>query len=91
MTYANLGKKTREDYEDLDEISKSYPLEWDGNVIRFKANRAVKYAVDHINLNDLFKEARRNDWPEEELKMFYRMMGYSLCGFMDVFPAKEKE
>lgn len=90
MTYADLPEKTRKDYEDLDEISKSYPLEWDGKVLRFKANRAVKFAVDQINLNDLWREAQRNDWPPEELKIFYRMMGYSLCGFMEVFPVTEE-
>ncbi len=87
MKFTDLDTKTQETYADLDEQSKRYPIELDASgVLRFKRNRAVVYAVDHCNLNDLWIEAQRNDWAESDLKALYRMMGYSLCGFLEIFP-----
>ena len=87
LTFYNLPPDVQEAYAGLDDASKQYPLEMDGKVIRFKANLPVKFCVDHINLNDLWKEASRNDWPGEDLRQFYREMGYSLCGFLEIFDA----
>lgn len=96
MTYQNLDRKTREGYEDLDEISKRYPLIFDGDgVLRFQQNRAVRFAADVLtheehgrNLNCMWIQAQREHWPMEDLRQFYREMGYSLCGFMDIFSGK---
>lgn len=85
MTYRNLSPKLRQDYADLDLISKDYPLEWDVGVIRFKKNWAVAWLTRQVSLNDLARAHDTGNWPLEDMMMVYRMMGYSLCGFMDIF------
>jgi hypothetical protein len=85
MNYYDLAPKQKADYELLDDASRAHPLEVKDGVLRFVSNRAVRYAVDRIDLNDMAKEANRNEWPLEDLMTFYRMMGYSLCGFLDIF------
>jgi hypothetical protein len=85
MTYRDLDHELRTAYFDLDEESKRYPLEWDGNVIRFKANAAVRWVSRKIDLNALSIASQDADWPIQDVMTFYRMMGYSLSGFMDIF------
>lgn len=85
--YCDLPEDIQEVYSDLDDESKKYPLEWVGSVIRFKRNEsaAIQYALDHVNLNAMWTEAIKSRWPVQDMMMFYRMMGYSLCGFTEVF------
>ena len=85
MTYHDLSPELQEAYADLDDESKSAPLEWRDGVLRFKSNAAVRYALDHTNLSDMWIDASRNEWPREDIMSLYRQMGYSLCGFCDVF------
>lgn len=93
MTYYDLPADLQETYADLDEESKRYPLEFTDQcrVLRFKRNKAVGFAMDvlccarDLNLNSLCIAAQRERWPLEDLRMFYRMSGYSLCGFLEVF------
>lgn len=87
MTFDDLSEQEQRNYADLDAISKQAELIKDGTVIRFKPNRAILFAQSRVNLNDMWVEAQRNDWPTEDLKLFYRGMGYSLCGFLDIFPS----
>jgi hypothetical protein len=92
MTYSDLKGKAKADYADLDEISKAYPLEWTGPVIRFKQNCAVAWLIDNASLNSLGRAYSIGNWPLEDMMQVYRMMGYSLCGFQEIFAQKiEKE
>ena len=91
MTYHDLPKELQESYADLDEESKQAPLTWRDGVIRFAENIAVRYAVDHCNLNDMWMEGIRNEWPIQDVMRLYRQMGYSLCGFMEVFTEERLE
>jgi hypothetical protein len=83
--FKDLSNAKQDEFSDLDEESKQTPLEWDGSVIRFRGNLPMQYVLSHININDLWDEAIRNKWPIKEMMRFYRMLGYSLCGFMEVF------
>jgi hypothetical protein len=85
MTYYDLSEDIRAAYADLDAISKNYPLEMDGVVLRFRKNRAVCFMAYSANLNDLLVMAYHQEWPIEDVRMLYRMMGYSLGGFCELF------
>jgi hypothetical protein len=39
----------------------------------------------HLDLNALWLDFQRQRFPIEQLMKFYMQMGYSLCGFLDVF------
>lgn len=81
--FKDLDKKTQDAYDWLDENSRRYPLQVLHGVLRFKGNRAVRFAS--FDLNAMWLEAQRNEWPVEEMMEFYRMLGYSLCGFSEIF------
>ena len=85
LTYKDLPRETKKTYARLDHVSKQYPLEFIDGVLRFKRNVAIQYCIDHISLNDMWVESSRNRWPITDLMTIYRMMGYSLCGFMEIF------
>lgn len=86
MTYRDLTVKEREDYSDLDEESKQAPLERSSDgVLRFVPSRPIQFAASRISLNDMWVEAQRNRWPDADMRRFYRGMGYSLCGFSEIF------
>jgi hypothetical protein len=72
------------------------PESSNGRVLRFKRDPMVRWIVDvalngsgRLTLNDLWV-AKESDfggkWSRRKLKQFYRDMGYSLCGFMEMFP-----
>jgi hypothetical protein len=87
MTYKDLTPELQEAYSSLDKNAKKALLVWDGDVLRFKANRCVKYYIDSNEglLNNMWAAARKHKWPKSHLRKFYRMMGYSLSGYLDVF------
>ena len=86
MTYKDLTVKERADYFDLDIESKNAPLERDAEgVLRFVPSRPIQFAASRISLNDMWLEAGRNRWPDADMRRFYRGMGYSLCGFSEIF------
>jgi len=61
---------------------------YDGDqVLRFKQNRIVRFLLEMgtHDMNDIVKLASFDFFTREELKEFYQMIGYSLCGYCDVF------
>ena len=88
MTYNDLRPGLREAYKNLDRAAKKALLELDGNVLRFKGNKCVQFYVlrsKNPSLNDLIVAAKEGGWPKSHLRKFYRMMGYSLDGYLDIF------
>jgi hypothetical protein len=87
MTYKDLTPELQEAYSSLDKNAKKALLVWDGDVLRFKANECVRYYVGlpFTSLNDMWAVAIGKGWPRSDLRKFYRMMGYSLSGYLDVF------
>jgi hypothetical protein len=93
MTYFDLKLKDQTVYKDLDAVAKTHPLILDENgnftVLRFKPNRAVQLIMEYTNhqlLNRLAIAVQNGQCPESDLRALYRQMGYSLCGYLDVFP-----
>ena len=87
-------------YDDLTQANKNlvdqcgkdalkHPLVLDGGVLRFKANPAVRAAADLIDLNELWARMRvALDLSQEArlgIRAFYRDMGYSLSGYIEIF------
>ena len=88
MTYRDLPPTTREDYAELDDESKSCPLVIDEHgTVRFKRNRVIDGAFDAglLDLNGIWENMVTNNLPMEDMMQLYRMLGYSLSGFMEVF------
>lgn len=92
MTYYALPPDLQEAYSWLDDEAKSYPLEWDHGVLRFKGNPCVNYFVAGNrdrnvppNLNDLWLVVQHFKVDIKEVMHFYRLMGVSLSFYGDVF------
>jgi hypothetical protein len=62
---------------------KRYPTIIDDHgVQRFRTNKAVKFAIDAIDMNVLWM----SNPPKNHLREMYRMIGYSVCGYAEIFP-----
>lgn len=62
----------------------------DGRCLRWKANKVVCLMTSHesknrVDLNQLWKDFFNQETPIEDMATVYRMMGYSLCGFIEIF------
>ncbi len=93
--------KIREDYGDLLDLYPDHPVVIDPRgsrrVLRWKANAVVNHMTTNlVDLNDLWRTFLEQKMPLEDMAAVYRMMGYSLCGFEEVFssllwPEKDME
>jgi len=57
----------------------------DIGTIRYKTNNAIRWCCDHIDLNEMCIAFNYGAFTEEEYMQFYRDIGYSLCGFEEIF------
>jgi hypothetical protein len=73
-------------YSDLRQHS-DHPIIIDEHgIIRWKQNGAVRWVVDNgVDLNALSIAHQRGFIPTEDYMAFYRQMGYSLSGYLDIF------
>jgi len=96
MTYKDLTPREQKFWANLDSVSKAYPLVRDRRgVLRFESLPVVALLAEYYasrseghNLNQLWLEAECNHWPVESVRILYRMMGYSLTGFVEIFADK---
>ena len=60
-------------------------------VQRFKANSIIRHIVDrYVDLNDLWLNFNHSkSMTIEDMMLFYMDMGYSVCGFCDIFNNEE--
>ena len=60
-------------------------------VQRFPQNRIVRALLDtgKLDLNDIWAMADAGSFSRKELMTFYMDLGYSICGFADVFAKAE--
>lgn len=62
-----------------------------GRVQRFKTNRVIRDLLDaataakKLDLNDIWIRAAKGAYCKAEMQQFYRLIGYSVCGFSEVF------
>jgi hypothetical protein len=70
---------------------KRYPTVLVDKVQRFPANRIIRDLVDagregrKLDLNEIVSRAAQGAYSKEEMHELYRLMGYSVCGFSEVF------
>lgn len=62
----------------------------DARCLRWKGNTVIELMTDHenvnrVDLNKLWADFSKLDLPIEDMATVYRMMGYSLCGFLEIF------
>lgn len=62
-------------------------------VQRLPRNKVIDFMMDcHFhNYNWLAEEVYKGRFSQEERRMIYQNVGYSLCGYMDVFTEDEVE
>jgi hypothetical protein len=78
-----------EHYGWLDAEEKAAPMEMADDVLRFRANRVVRYLLDSarqnkVGLNELWAYALAAGVYREEMQEFYRLIGYSLSGYGEI-------
>lgn len=83
MRFNELPFTIQKEYEDFKD--KPYKYEIIDNVVRFKGNKIVQWLFDLgvVDLNFIWVTFKRVD--TEALKEFYRFLGYSLCGYCEIF------
>jgi hypothetical protein len=70
---------------------KRYPTVTVDRVQRFRANRIVRDLLDaardghKLDMNMIIVRAAHGDYCKEEMHELYRLIGYSVCGFSEVF------
>ena len=80
----------RKEYGALLDRYPSHPVVVDGRgtglVVRWKRNDVVVVMIDkYVDLNSLWIDFTKGNMPIEDMATVYRLMGYSLCGFIEVF------
>lgn len=63
----------------------NHPLVLDGETLRFRGNTVIVYlrCSNKLDLNAI--ACMPACFAPSEFREFYRMMGYSLCGYLDIF------
>lgn len=80
-----LHHKLAKEYGDLLKES-DHPIYQDEHgVVRWVPTKIGEWLGDNIDLNALSIAHQRGLIPLDQYKEFYRNMGYSLCGFSDLF------
>jgi hypothetical protein len=69
------------------------PTEFVEGVKRFKKNKIVSYLLDtgNTDLNKLWVMQQNGKFSMEDMEQLYQLIGYSVCGFEDVFSREEDE
>lgn len=66
-------------------------IQLEGKVQRFRANRIVRDLLDaatkgkKLDLNEIWITAHKGGYSRDEMHELYRLIGYSICGFSEVF------
>lgn len=65
----------------------SYDTVVANNVQRFPVNQLIRHLVDtkQVDLNNLCIDYQKGKFTLEEYQQFYMGMGYSVCGFEEIF------
>lgn len=82
----------REHYEDFVKIGHPFEVTDDGTdrIIRFKRDPLIVTVYDHFmrqhgGMNTLWLLMERGEFSEFCMRRFYRNLGYSLCGYAEIW------
>lgn len=77
--------KIQADYGDLLDMFPEHPISRYNGVIRWKPDPLMRWIRDRGDLmNDMAAAYQRGLFPLENYAKFYRDIGYSLCGYIEV-------
>jgi hypothetical protein len=90
------AEELEENYEDIAELAIIFNhdiIETNAHIWRFKHNALMRAMIEddgfRVSLNDIWIKYARKRFTSEELMKFYMQIGYSLCGFCDIFDSNE--
>lgn len=85
----NPTAEQRQRLEECGKDAQNHPLVLDGTVLRFKPTDVARTLAELVDINQLWKRLnpslQTNPETRAALRRFYRDMGYSLCGYLDMF------
>lgn len=96
MTHGIITRINRDDDDaDYTPLLARYPdhaIERDARgTLRWKADPLMVWIVDRYTPLNKMWEQSSDQFPLESLKKFYRDIGYSLAGYLEVFPEDGEE
>ena len=70
---------------------REHPMFEINDTFQFEGTKIVQWLMNHarVDLNDMFIAFQEGIIPKEEMKQFYRDIGYSLCGFEEIWDKYE--
>lgn len=78
-------REIQKSYGDLLALFPHHPIERVKGIVRWQVNPLMRWISERIDLNEMCVAAQRNQFSADDYMKFYRDMGYSLCGFLEVF------
>lgn len=78
-------KEVKKDYLDHVLISDHPIIEDKNGIFRYKAKPMMIWLCDQIDLNVMWRQFQYGTFSRDEFMQFYRDIGYSLCGFEEVW------
>jgi len=60
-------------------------IEDESGTYRWKPIEISRWLADTVNLDDMWKAYQQGAFTTEQFQLFYRQMGYSLCGYDEVW------
>lgn len=78
----------KEAYADLFGMFPDHPVTMDGNVLRWKRSLFARWICDNVDLNKMAVAYNRGEFSLDDYAKFYRDIGYSLSGYIDVMGEK---
>ncbi len=90
LYFNDLDPVIRNNFKFLDYKSRKYPLEINQNgVICFKSNKLLSRIFLRSDLDYLWDDLKKGLINKDELMELYRLCGYSLEGFIEIFCQEE--
>ena len=83
-------KKQMEKYKPGIKWGRTYGYTEENGIKRFKGNRIVSWCLGNsTDLNQIWKMVNSGLFTYEELKEFYKLIGYSVNGYEEIFKDNE--
>lgn len=76
---------TQINYGDILALYPDHPIVLEDNVLRWQRSPMMRWLSDNVDINAMWLAYHHSAFPLEDFTRFYRDMGYSLCGFIDIF------
>lgn len=90
ISKSDLTRDQRELLDACGPDAADHPLVLDGKILRFRGNAVIVYLfrAGKLDLNQICLAMGNNEDTQHNrhnMREFYRLLGYSLCGYLDIF------